>query len=318
MGLGNVASGWKDVDGYDDYGDSKGGGGGDSGGGMSKEERLYKFRFSIPEPDPDLRKYPKKKPNLVLPGEPATKRVLFLSGSPYCIYEHGLWKVDNAYNVMGGYVATCLVKNQLHESCELCDNKRFPYFIGFFSVIDMGQVEYIDRKVKLHHEFWTGDNGERHFRRFQNCLLGAKRGGRDKPGVLKTLQYEMSQLRNQYGWEDLTGTVWDTTRMGKKSAGVGDSWRFVRRLERNEIEDYLIRFGAEKDELDLSVPTLDLGAPGSALYIDPESYAAKVARLFGGGGSQQQSMDWGNRQSNGERQRGEATGAGFGGSDDDV
>jgi hypothetical protein len=150
----------------------------------------------------------------------------------------------------------------------------------------MGQVEYIQGKVKLHHEFWEITSGERrgdrYYKRFQNLLLGAKRGSNDKPGVLKTLHYEMNQLRERNGWEDLTGTVWDTTRMGKKAAAVGDSWRFVRRLEPDQIEEYLVTFGAKPEELDLSIPPFDFELPDSPFYVDPEPYSRKVSALFGG------------------------------------
>ena len=312
MGLGKYAGNWQGVDDYDDYGNSDSRGRGNSDGGMSDAEKLYKFRFSVPEPKPDLLKYSKKKPNLVNPGQAATKRVLFLSGGPYCIYEHGLWQVNRAFDVMGAFTATCLLKNQLHESCSLCKNKRYPYFIGFFSIIDMGQVEYINRKVKLYHEYWEDRDGNRHYRRFQNCLLGAKRGSQDKPGVLKTLHHEMNQLRNQHGWEDLSGTVWDTTRLGKKSAAIGDSWRFVRRLESSEIEDYLVTFGAKKDEINSAIPVLDINAPGTALYVDPESYAKKVDSLFFSGGVQSRS---GNSDT---RRPAQSAGAGFTGDDEDI
>ena len=320
MGLGNYAGGWGAVE-SDDYDDARGNGSdGSSGGGISREERLYRFRFSVPEPNPKPGKDGRiRKPNLVNPGNPATKRVLFLTGDPYTIYEHGSYKVPNFYDVMGEWTAACLKRNNLSEECPLCKDKMWPYFIGFFSVIDMGQIERIDGKIKLHHESWQDKDGNVHYRRFQNCLLGAKKGSQDKPGVLRTLLYEVKILVDEGKLDEisLAGTVWDTTRMGSKSAGVGDSWRFVKRLERDEMEDYLVKFGAEKDEIDLSIPVLDIEEPGTALYVDPNSHYNKLKRLVGGdmGGG------WSN-QSGGDRGQSQVSGAGFGpdgtGDDSDI
>ena len=307
MGLGNYAGGWGAVEDDDNYDDARGNG--DSGGGISREKRLYRFRFSVPEPKPKPGSDGRiRKPNLVNPGTPATKRVLFLSGEPYTMYEHGSYKVPNFYDIMGELTAACLAKNFKME-CGLCKDKQWPYFIGFFSVIDMGQVERIDGKVKLHHDFWEDKYGERHYRMFQNCLLGAKKGSTDKPGVLRTLLYETKILVDEGKLDDmdLSGTVWDTTRMGAKSAAVGDSWRFVRKLERSEIEGYLVQFGAEKEELDLSVPVLDIESPGTALYVNPEVNSKKMARLVG--------LDSGGSQNHGTGGQSQVSGAGFDESD---
>lgn len=321
MGLGNYASGWGAVDeADDDYNSDAMGNGSDSDNRMSDAERLYRFRFSVPEPSPDPRK---RQQNMVCHGEPATKRFLFLSGDPFCVWEHALWRVDRALAVMGGFNAICLKKNGLFGRCPTCEDKRYASFVGFFSGIDMGQVEYIDGKVKLHHEYWEDRKGERHYRKFQNCLLAAKRGSRDKPGVLKTLQREKNILMQEKGIEDLTGTVWDTTRPGKKSAAIGEHWRFVRKLAPDEIEEYLISFGADKSELDLRVPVFSFEDPASPFHIEPERYAEKMGYLFGGDNG-----GWGNN--NGQRSgggwrpdsrpQGQASGASYeqSGQDDDI
>jgi len=315
MGIGNHSRGWGHVDGEDEY---SGGGKGGDGGGLTQEERLYRFRFSIPEPNPKPGKDGKiRRPNLVKPGSPATKRVLFLDGVPYSFFEHSLWNMRDVYSVMGAFTAPCLKRNTFRnedgslfdKGCPVCHEKggnRFPAYAGTFTVIDMGQVEYIDGKVKLHHEPWENDKGERFYRKFQKVLLTAKRGSNDNPGPLKMLHFEMETLRREQGIDDLSGTVWDTTRMGKRSHGVGDKWRFVRKLNGEaEIRDYLVRFGAEEENLDLEIPVLDLEEPGTVFYVDPQKMYDKMCRLVGWGGSQSS-----------ERQRGEASGAGFDGEED--
>jgi len=314
MGLGNYTDGWGAVDDYENNEDARGNSGNGEGGGISEADRLYKFRFQIPEPDPKPDAGGKiKRPNLVNPGKAATKRVLFLKGVPYTMFEHSYWKMHGAFELMNAYTGACLKKNKGIEGwdpnmdCPMCAKNggdRYPYFIGFFPIIDMGQVEYASDGLKLHHDFWVNKDGQRFERPFQKQLLGAKYGSNDKPGVLKTLKFEMEQLKREHGWNDLTGTVWDTTRMGKKSPSVGDSWRFVKRLDPSEFEDYLVSFGANRDELNIEVPILGLDKQGSALYVDPDIHYEKLSKLVG----------WGAQRS--DNNRATTEGAGFGREED--
>ena len=127
----------------------------------------------------------------------------------------------------------CLKGSGLYETCPLCEpngGDLFAYTIGFFPVIDMGQVVYDQGKYKLLHETWTSSRGNTFERKFQRLLLGAKRGSQDKPGVLKTLQFQMQKLQDRHGWKDLTGTVWETTRNGSKDAQDGNSWEFIEKV----------------------------------------------------------------------------------------
>jgi hypothetical protein len=281
MGIGTYSKGWGDPDEYDSYDsdyDSS-----DSGNKITENERLYRFRFSIPTP-----KGTDKKPNLVNPGSSATKRVLFLDGSPFNIYEHSLWRFKNAYNIFKAFTAICLEKNGISKiPCPVCSKKGgkdFAYFIGFLPVIDMGQVERIGNRVRLHHEYWENDNGDRFERSFQRVLLGAKRGSVDNPGVMKTLQRRLAEIRQQHGIEDLTGTIWDTTRTGKKEPIVGNEWSFVDKILPEHFEEYLVRWGADPEYLKLDIPVYtDPDSKKGVFDIDVDDYQAKLDELVGWG-----------------------------------
>ncbi|MBN2256322.1 MAG: hypothetical protein JW704_00590 [Anaerolineaceae bacterium] len=273
MGLGNY--GWDGADEYDNGG---------GGGKYTANERLYKFRFTVPFPAGTA-----KMPNLV-PGRPATKRVLFLSGRPFCIYEHGLWNFSKSLDVIGGYTAICTEKNELVKGkpCPLCAKSggdNYPYYIGFFPIIDMGQVQYGAGagKIKLFHRQLEYQNKTIDMK-FERVLLGAKRGSKDKPGVLKTLYVKMEQLRDKHGWEDLTGTVWDTTRGGEKDATVGNMWEFVERILPEDFEDYLVQHGADRDALQLEVPVFsDERTLDGVFDVDTKKYYESLCRLVGMG-----------------------------------
>lgn len=276
-GLGSYSRGWG---GADDY-DSQGSGGDSDGSKMTEEERLFKYRFNIPSPEGT-----DKKPNLVNPGKPATKRILILDGEPFCLHEHSLFNFKDAWRTLGSFTAICLEKNQLHEKgCPLCAKNGgddFPAFTGFFPVIDMGQVRYLGAgKVELVHEYWMNSKDEKQYRSFQKLILGAKRGSQDKPGVLKTLQFQMDKRGG-----DLTGTVWDVTRTGKKAAAVGDSWDFVEKILPSDFRDYLIGEGADENSIDVEIPNWHDGNYNNGIFdIDAESYYKKLAQIVGWGSS---------------------------------
>lgn len=169
----------------------------------------------------------------------ATKRVMFLDGSPFALWEHSLYAVNKSKDN-----AVCLKKNGLDNGggCPLCEAELWPSFIGYFSVIDCGDVtRKADGSVKL--TGFTGKTGKLY--QFQKSLLGAKRGGQDKPGVLKKLQ----RLAGKHG-NDLTGTVWDIYRSGAKVESVGDEWEFVEKVKPADYAAYLASLGAQ-GEVDL-------------------------------------------------------------------
>ncbi len=169
-----------------------------------------------------------------------TKRVLFLDGDPFCFYEHNLWSITRN----AGDKAICLKKNGLDDrGCPLCESEMWPSFVGYFSIIDMGDVVRKAEGVTL--EGWTSDKGITY--QFDRKLLGAKRGGKDKPGVLKKL----SRLAQKHGGS-LVGTVWDVYRSGAKTESVGDEWEFVEKIEPGDWKEFLIGQGANPEYLEVS------------------------------------------------------------------
>jgi hypothetical protein len=113
--------------------------------------------------------------------------------------------------------------------------------VGYFSVIDCGDVaRRADGSVKL--SGFTGKTGKVY--QFQKSLLGAKRGGKDKPGVLQKLR----RLASKHG-DSLAGTVWDVYRSGAKVESVGDEWEFVEKVAPSEYASYLKALGAAEVDL---------------------------------------------------------------------
>lgn len=211
------------------FGSAFGGGGGfggngwddpfdgvDGGSGQSNEEKYGPRKFWMPAG--------------------ATKRVMFVDGSPFALYEHGLYAVNKSKDNV-----TCLKKNGMDDGkgCPLCENELWPSFVGYFTVIDCGDVaRRADGTVKL--SGFTGKTGKVY--QFQKSLLGAKRGGKDKPGVLQKLR----RLASKHG-DSLAGTVWDVYRSGAKVESVGDEWEFVEKVKPSDYGSYLAGLGAQGD-----------------------------------------------------------------------
>lgn len=265
--------------------DESSGGGSGSGGGMSMEERLYKYRFKIVDPAS----------NPIEKERPATHRILMLSDAPYRIWEHNLYNIKTSH-----FTCICLDKNKLDDRpCPICDKKgadRRPYYVGFFSVIDMGQITWRDNRFYLRHRKWTDKNNEVHEDAFPRVLLAARRGSVDKPGVLKTLQWEVE--RPEMGGS-LAGTIWDVTRNGKKVESCGDKWHFVKKIERKDFKEYLTRLDADPEKLQLE--PIDLLTPGESgrAVLEPLPYS-EMAEMVG----------W-KSQSVNTRQGGRVEGAGY-------
>lgn len=196
-----------------------------------------------------------------------TKRVMFLDNDPFTFYEHSLYNITrNAADR-----AICLKKNGIDQrGCPICDADLWSSFIGYFSVIDMGDVKYgANREVTL--EGWTSNKGVTY--QFGRKLFGAKRGGKDKPGVLQKLR----RLAQKHG--GLTGTVWDVYRSGGKVESVGDEFEFIERVAPEDFASYLKGLGANPDYLEVS--PVDY-----AEHFTPQSYA-DLARITGQGTGQE-------------------------------
>lgn len=202
-----------------------------------------------------------------------TRRLLFLDGSPFCFHMHELYTLTRN----AGDFCICLEKNRIAEECPICTGRKalrgdagkrlFPTYVGVFTVIDMGKVVLNGKDVEL-EGFTTRDGNVIQFNR---RLYVAKRGSQQKPGTLKQLQ----RLAQRRGGE-LTGTVWDVYRSGKKVARVGDDFQFVEAVHPDDWQKYL----------------LDLGADEKYLKLDPFDYTEKfvpdsfeaLSRVVGAGG----------------------------------
>jgi|GEM_PF-3457564 len=212
-------------------------GDGEGGGKFSEEERLYRFRFRMQDASE----------NPLFPGKPVTHRFLFLDGSPFSYYEHGLYK----WRGCGYWNALCLAKNNIDDrGCPLCMKEGgddWPSFIGMFSGIDMGQVEYLDDgSIKLHHRTWEDKEGTIHEDAFPRVVLGAKKGSKKSPGVLKKLLWQAERRG-----KSLEGTVWDTSRSGDKEAGIGETWEYIDRVAPEDYVKFLQQHGADPDALNV-------------------------------------------------------------------
>lgn len=166
------------------------------------------------------------------------KRCMFLSSMPITFYEHGMYAVNRDIKDK----PICLAKNKIEEHCPLCEVKgpdgkslSWPSFIGYFPVIDMGDVSYQNGEVIL--TGWTSPKGVTY--QFDQKALGAKRGGSEKPGMLLEIQH----LMNKYG--DLAGCVFDVRRTGGMSERCGDRFDFVEKVAPDDWEEYLIDAGAD-------------------------------------------------------------------------
>ena len=293
-GLGDyVKCGWPDDDEYKENTGGGGGGGSGGGGDMTLEERLYKFRFQIPTPEK----------NEIQLDKPATKMILMVNGVPARVHEHELFNAKKnglLRNPGNRYNSLCLTKNSIDKrGCPLCDIDDWAKYKGFFTVIDMGQVEFCDDgefiikdvtgRFNLHHRYWLNKNKEKQFVSFERLLLDAKAGSDDKPGVMRILQGKSKRMGG-----DLTGTVWHVTRGGKQSAKCGDEWDYMERIDIAEGASYLEKFGANPREMEddwlESINYTKVLAPQS--YEDMQ-YMISGARGSGDSGARSDGAEWG-------------------------
>ena len=193
----------------------------------------------------------------------STKRIMFIDGEPFHFFEHSLWEITKS----GKDKCICLDKNGIdNRGCPLCDAKMWPAFIGYFTIIDMGDVTY-ERGEGASLKGWTNSKGVEI--QFTKQLYGAKRGSQEKPGVLKTLK----RKADQKGGGDLTGTVWDVTRPGEKTEAVGSEFEYIETVQPAEMRRYLLEAGANEEYLNVDV--IDY-----AEAFKPKSYEA-LERLVG-------------------------------------
>ena len=197
----------------------------DSGGDW---EKYAPRRLWIPKPKED--------------GTQFTKRIMCLDSQPFCFHEHSLYKITGSTKDH----CICLAKNGLSEAgCPVCDKEQWAYYIGYLSIIDMGDVKYGQGGTVI-LEGWKNKEGD--LFQFTRKALGAKRGGKDKPGMLQEYKRQMN-IRGG----DVKGCVFDVTRSGKLVETIGDKVDFVERVAPDKWEEYFKAMGSDdcKNELEL-------------------------------------------------------------------
>lgn len=195
-----------------------------------------------------------------------TKRVLFLDEAPYTFWQHSLYEITRS----GKDKEICLKRNRIAQECPLCDNEMWPSMIGYFSVIDCGDVKRDDQgNVTL--QGWVSDKGVNY--QFDKKLLGAKRGGKDKPGVLK----KIARLAEKHN--GLKGCVFDVYRSGGKTESCGDEWDFVEKVDPEKFAEYLSNLGATDESVS------DLSPFNYTDCFEPKTVDELKAIVSGGGGS---------------------------------
>ena len=144
-----------------------------------------------------------------------TQRHLFLDDDPTCYWEHG-FKWNGTWK---GNHEPCVVKNKLGAECPVCDSgeKMWPSYIGLHTSVNMTPwfVKKTNREVN-----------------FQQETYAAKLGSKVNPGILKKLE----RLKGTHG--RLRGLVFDIHRTGKQSAGCGDDFTLIEKVDPKQIETY--------------------------------------------------------------------------------
>lgn len=280
MALGNYQSGWNSQK----SGEKKGE---DRKSTASDAEKMFKYQCYIPRPSD----------NKIEAGKPITHRFMFITDIPFNVYMHSMWE----FKATNDLSAICLKKNDLWKECPACSaatKLKYPFYNGYFQLIDMGQVQYSEngKVADLHHyskEYEKDGVKETRYFRFPKKVIGLRNGTAEKPGRMQLVHNEISKRGH-----GMFGTVWDVTRNGEKSDATGDSWTFIARVTKDQMEAGLKKYGAKDEEIDLEA--LPWNGPGGIFNIeDPEEYYEKMCEMVG----------W---QHNQKREKAKTEGAGFG------
>lgn len=201
--------------------------------------------------------------NFYMPAQ-VTKRVLFITEAPFTFWQHSLYEITRS----GKDKEVCLKKNRIAQECPICDKEMWASLIGYFTVIDMGDVKR-DADGKISLEGWTSDKGTVY--QFGKKLFGAKRGGRDKPGILR----KIARLAEKHG--GIRGCVFDIYRSGNKVESCGDEWEFVEKISPEDFQAYLKGAGASDEHV------ADLEAINYGEAFEPKTVEQLKALVSGGG-----------------------------------
>lgn len=145
----------------------------------------------------------------------ATQRHIFIDSMPMKFWEHG-FKWNGSWK---GNHEPCVTKNKIGPDCPVCDSgeKMFPSFVGLLTTINM--TPWFTKKAKR----------EVNFRRE---VFASKLGSEKNPGVLRKIE----RMMKQHG--RIKGLVFDIHRTGSQSAGCGDDFSLVEKVDLDKIEEY--------------------------------------------------------------------------------
>ncbi len=172
---------------------------------------------------------------LYIPAD-VVKRVLFLEDMPFKFWEHDLYE----YTKSGKDKAVCLEKNKIEElGCPVCDDDKWPKFVGMFSIMDLGDVVYNDGKALV--SGFLSKKGD--LWQFQRKGLVARRGTKERPGMLPAF-LKMKQRRG-----GLKGCVFDCSRRTNQSEVCGDVIEFLTKVPEDRWAEYIRALGSDDERI---------------------------------------------------------------------
>jgi hypothetical protein len=239
------------------------------------------------------------------------RRLLFVSAQPFCLYLHDTYKVTGH-----GDLIVCPEKNGIDRSgCCWCQANQWAAFMGVFTVVDMGLVERevvngVNTKVLRPHR---GIKDPSKSYQFNKKLLIARRGSKEKPGIL----IKLKNYSEDHG-DSMMGLIYDVRREGELSEGIGNDYQFVEKVAPEDLKKYLIGLGADPAKLSVDeFKYTDEFKPMAHEKMARILQGGKGAAPQGGGawGQQAGGSAWG--QPGSAQGAGGAVGSGYGPADDD-
>jgi len=224
-----------------------------------------------------------------------TKRIVIVDDAPFGFWAHSLYNLG-----VKGVSPICLDRNpglsEQFGSCPFCaQNKLFkeskgaagtemwPSYVAYITVIDCGAVNIHPTTKALSLQGWVNDKDREY--NFDRKILPLKKGGKDKPGLLKKVQ----RLRDKKGGS-LVGCVFDLYRGGKKEERPGTEWEFVTKMDVTTLEALKEGLkGLDGINPDTHPAMIDdvVKENGVVDYMDhfqPQSASALSQLFLGGGG----------------------------------
>lgn len=133
----------------------------------------------------------------------ASKEIVMVDDSPFCIYEHnpkigGKWQ--NWFTCLKGVYDDV-------ACCDVLGDSSYRYYVGYFTVVDCSE--------------WTDRNGVKH--QYEVKLLPAK---------MKTLK-KFKRKKEDKG--SLVGAMFTAFREDSRSPSVGDEFEFKREVDLNKL-----------------------------------------------------------------------------------